>query len=88
MSKSSAKYKLLYSKTAVKDIQKLDRIAKKKVKKKIDLYHSKPFFYSRKLIKPSLGSYRWRIGNYRVVFDVDNNKIVILRVGHRKEIYS
>ncbi|HUW22189.1 MAG TPA: type II toxin-antitoxin system RelE/ParE family toxin [Candidatus Bathyarchaeia archaeon] len=88
MSKFSAKFNLLYTKTAVKDIQKLDRVVKKKIKKKIELYSQKPYFYARKLIKPSLGSYRWRIGKYRVVFDIDKSRIVILRIGHRKEIYS
>ncbi|MBC8526038.1 MAG: type II toxin-antitoxin system RelE/ParE family toxin [Candidatus Cloacimonetes bacterium] len=34
-----------------------------------------------------LGSYRFRIGNYRVIFDIDEDKLVILRVGHRKNIY-
>jgi mRNA interferase RelE/StbE len=85
--KPSVKYKLFYTKSAVGDIQKLDPVAKKKIKKKIEFFSKKPLFYSRKLIKPQLGAYRWRIGNYRVVFDIDNKKIIILRIGHRKEIY-
>ena len=88
MSKPSAKFKLLYTKSAVTDIQKLDRVAKKKIKKKIELYSQKPFAYARKLTKPLLGTYRWRVGNYRVVFDIDKNKLIILRIGHRKEIYT
>lgn len=35
-----------------------------------------------------LGSYRFRIGDYRVVFDLEGDQIVILRVGHRREIYK
>ena len=31
-------------------------------------------------------SYRFRIGDYRVVFDIDDNNVVILRIGHRKSI--
>jgi len=88
MNKSSEKFKLLYTKTAARDVQELDPVSKKKIKKKLELYSKKPFRYAKKLIKPSLGSYRWRIGNYRVVFDIDKNKIIILRIGHRKEIYS
>ena len=30
---------------------------------------------------------RKRIGNYRVIFDLEDKDIVVLRVGHRKEIY-
>ena len=33
--------------------------------------------------------YRIRVGNYRVVYEIDNAQIVItvIKVGHRKEIY-
>ena len=82
------KFKLLYAKSAVTDIQKLDSVAKKRIKKKIEVCSKKPLFYAKKLIKSSLGSYRWRIGNYRIVFDIDGNKIIFLRIGHRREVYK
>ncbi len=87
MSKSLERYNLLYTETAAKDIGKLDQVSKKRIGKKIKILSQKPFFYARKLIKPCLGSYRWRIGNYRVVFDIDQDKIIILRIRHRREIY-
>ena len=40
-----------------------------------------------KLIDETLGQYRYRIGDYRVIFDIHGQNIVILRVGHRREIY-
>jgi mRNA interferase RelE/StbE len=39
------------------------------------------------MVDPSLGGYRFRIGDYRVIFDIEGDEIVVLRVGHRKEIY-
>ncbi|MBU3935188.1 type II toxin-antitoxin system RelE/ParE family toxin [Patescibacteria group bacterium] len=80
-------YKLFYTKSAFRNIQKLDPVVRKKIKKKIEAYSKKPLFYARKLIKPVIGTYRWRVGNYRVVFDIDKKNIVILRIGHRREIY-
>ena len=80
-------YKLVYTRTAAKDIQKLDIVVKKKIKKKLEEYSKNPHFYAKKLISKTIGTYRWRIGNYRVVFDINGNNIVILRVGHRREIY-
>ena len=80
-------YGLLYTKSAFKDIQKLDPVVKKKIKIKIEAYSKKPLFYGKKLASPAIGTYRWRIGNYRVVFDIDGKNIVILRIGHRREIY-
>lgn len=81
-------YKLLYTKSAVKDIQKLDPVVRKRLKIKLETYANNPLFYAKKLTDSSLGTYRWRIGNYRVIFDVDQNNIVILRVRHRREIYK
>jgi len=48
---------------------------------------SNPTFFATKLVDESLGQHRYRIGDYRVIFDVEGNNIVILRVGHRREIY-
>lgn len=81
-------YRLLYTKTAFSDIKRLDSIIKKRVKKKIEEYSLNPVVNAKKLINSVIGSYRWRIGNYRIVFDIDGNKIIILRIGHRREIYK
>jgi len=81
-------YKLVYTNTAYKDIKKLDIVARKRIGKKIEEYSKGPILNSKKLTNSLIGTYRWRIGNYRVVFDIDNKNIVILRVGHRKEIYK
>ena len=80
-------FKIIYTKSAVKDIGKLDRVAKKKIKQKLEDYSRQPLDHARKLIDSRIGIYRWRIGNYRVVFDIHGRVIVILRIGHRREIY-
>lgn len=46
-----------------------------------------PMSHSVKLIDQELGQYRYRIGDYRVIFDIVGEDIVILRIGHRREIY-
>lgn len=80
-------YRLIYTKSASRDVEKLDIVAKRKIKKKIETYAQDPLDYAKKLTNSLLGDYRWRIGNYRVVFMLDGQKIVILRIGHRREIY-
>lgn len=80
-------YRLIYTKSAAKDIQKLDTVAKRKIGKKLKDYSQNPLTYAKKLTDPKIGTYRWRIGNYRIVFDTEGTNLVILRVGHRKEIY-
>lgn len=81
-------YRLLYTKSAFKDIQKLDTVAKKRIKKKIEECSLNPIVNAKKLINSSIGSYRWRAGNYRIIFDIEVDKIIILRIGHRREIYK
>lgn len=80
-------YTLLYTKSAVEDIHKLDTVIKKRIKKKLEEYAINPLLYAKKLVNSLLGSYRWRVGNYRIVFDIDEVNIVILRIRHRREIY-
>lgn len=43
--------------------------------------------FAEPLIDKRLGSYRFRTGEYRVIFDVEKDEITVLLVGHRKEIY-
>ena len=43
--------------------------------------------HAERLTEPELGSYRFRVGDYRVIFDLEGDEIVVLRVGHRREIY-
>lgn len=40
------------------------------------------------MVDSTLGSYRFRVGNYRVIFDIEKDEIVILNVGKRDEIYK
>jgi mRNA interferase RelE/StbE len=43
--------------------------------------------FARKLADPKIGSYRFQIGEYRAVFDVEGEEVVVLRIGHRRDIY-
>jgi mRNA interferase RelE/StbE len=81
-------YKLVYTQRAIKDIRKLEQISKKRIGRALVRYEEDPLKYAEKLIDPRLGTYRFRIGDYRVVFDLKGNEIIVLRVGHRKDIYK
>ncbi len=81
------KHKLVYTKRATKDIERLEETIKNRIGKTLLRYAEDPLKYAEKLIDPRLGTYRFRIGDYRVIFDMEENDIVILRVGHRRDIY-
>ncbi len=81
------KYRYVYTHRASRDIQGLEENVKKRIGKALKRYGEEPFKYASKLTDPALGSYRFRVGDYRVVFDIEDDEIVVLRVGHRKDIY-
>lgn len=82
------KYRLVYTRRAERDIKKLDLNTKKRIGKALLRYSEEPLKYAEKLSDPILGEYRFRVGDYRVIFDLEGNEIVVLRVGHRREIYK
>ena len=73
---------------AIKDLKNLNEITQKQIKEKLKDYSSNPYQYAKKLTDPIIGEYRFRIGDYRVIFDISGNNIIVLRIGHRKNIYS
>lgn len=81
-------YNLVYTRRAEKDIKKLDSSIKSRIGNALLKLRDNPLLYSEKLSDPALGTYKFRIGDYRVIFDIEGNDIVILRVGHRREIYK
>ena len=80
------KYTLIYTQRAEGDIARLDSKTKERIGKTLSRYQDEPLQYAEKLSDPILGTYRFRIGDYRVIFDLEGNEIVVLRVGHRREI--
>lgn len=81
------KYRLVYTNRAIKDIRRLESKAKNRIGKTLLRYEQDPLKYAESLTESKLGAYRFRIGNYRAIFDIEGNEIVVLRVGHRKDIY-
>jgi mRNA interferase RelE/StbE len=82
------KYRLVYTQKAVRDIDRLDTGVKNRIGTTLLRFKDNPLQYAERLTSPELGGYRFRIGDYRVIFDIEGNDIVVLRVGHRKEIYK
>ena len=79
-------YKVIFTQRALKDWENIDKETQNRIATKLKEYAREPFRYARKLIHPKIGTYRFRIGDYRVIFDIDDENIVILRIGHRKSI--
>ena len=57
------KYRLVYTRRAIKDIQRLGETTKNRIGKTLLRYLEDPLKYAEKLTDPRLGSYRFRIGD-------------------------
>jgi mRNA interferase RelE/StbE len=80
-------YKVLLTQRALNDLDGLEKQDRIRIIKKLKEYASKPLRDTRKLESPKIGTYGFRVGDFRVVFDIDGENLVVLRVGHRKTIY-
>jgi mRNA interferase RelE/StbE len=85
---------VVYSKEARKDLQSLDPSVSKRVIKKVKEFtgHDNPLAFAKSLSANLSGLYRFRVGDYRVVFSVDEagsvTILTILHIAHRKDIYK
>ncbi|MBN1762165.1 MAG: type II toxin-antitoxin system RelE/ParE family toxin [Methanomicrobia archaeon] len=66
----------------------MERNTQQRITLKLKEYAEEPLTYARKLIHTKIGTYRFRIGDYRVIFDIEDEYLVILRIGHRSSIYK
>ena len=82
-------YEYRLTKRSLKQFQKLESQTRKRIFDKLDYFCNQldPLIFADKLSDGKAGQYRFRIGDYRVVFDVLGDMLKILKVGHRRNIY-
>ena len=85
-------YKLLFLSSAKKEFKKLDFVAQKNIKEKLILLSTNPEVLKNniKALKGKFkGKFRLRINQYRIIFQIKNNELIItiIAIGHRKEVY-
>ena len=85
-------YSIEFLKEAVEELKRLDQVWQKRIINKLKILATNPNRLANN-IKPLKGKYhdyfRLRIGDYRVIYSREETQLVILiiRIGHRKEIY-
>jgi mRNA interferase RelE/StbE len=83
------KYTILIERYAQKQIMKLDKKVIPLIKTAIASLADNPRPYGYKKLKGE-DAYRIRVGDYRVIYEIDDGKIIVTVVsaGHRKAIYK
>ncbi|MBI2665794.1 type II toxin-antitoxin system RelE/ParE family toxin [Candidatus Woesearchaeota archaeon] len=82
-------YELIYSPSALKQLEKLEHQLKERIIIALERLRIRPESCDiKKLV--GIEGYRFRVGDYRVIFEMEKNKLVILvlQIGHRKNIYK
>ena len=83
-------YKLLYHPDVKKvDLPKIDKKDKATIKRAIEeRLASQPEVYGKPLQKTLKGYWKLRVGDFRVVFKIVGEEVIILAIMHRKNIYT
>jgi len=76
-----------------KQFKKLDKFVQRQIKKYMEELikdGADPKAKGKGLTANRAGQWRYRIGEYRVLANIDDEKLIVLslEVGHRKSIYS
>ena len=82
-------YKIIIEKKAAEFFKKLERINQERIGKKIEQLKNNPKLgvpYTANLA----GLWKLRIGDFRLIYQIKNLEliIVILKIGHRKNVYE
>lgn len=86
-------FKFEYTKNAVRDLKHLDLAIAQRILKKMDFFSKQenPLVFAKKLKDSTLGEYRFRVGDYRILFDLNSlgeiQILMVLSVKHRREAY-
>ena len=82
--------KISYSKQALKYISKLDRQSTQRIKNALEQLSKEPPQGDIKPLKGLKNTYRARIGDYRIVFEIDSdrNELILARIGPRGDVYK
>ena len=87
------KYSIEYTSQAVKELKKIDKETRSLIFGWIEknlVACENPWQHGKGLTANHNGKWRYRIGDYRLIADIQDDRVVILllTVGHRKDIYK
>ena len=81
-------YEVIFSKKFKQQLKKLEKNLQQRIISGIERTRIRPYFYFQRLVGKE--TYRLRVGDYRIIADLDgkNLEILVIEIGHRKNIYK
>jgi mRNA interferase RelE/StbE len=85
------RYVLEFTTSAIREFRDLDKHKQlqRRITEKVTALCDAPFPSGSKKLKAQPDHFRIRVGDYRVIYRIDGKRvvIVIVRIGHRREVY-
>lgn len=80
-------YSVLVSRRAQRDMKRLRGDTRKRIRRALDGLATEPRRKAAKLAPRD--SYRIRVGDYRIVFVIDDDvqRVLVVRIAHRRDVY-
>ena len=74
---------------ALLDLEKLDTVIVKRILKKMEwLEENFDYVVPEKLKATPKNTYKFRIGDYRIIYTIEKNMVFIVQVDHRRDVYK
>jgi addiction module RelE/StbE family toxin len=80
-------FELIFTREFLKRLKRLDRQTQIRILRELKILESKPFA-SKQLVGRLSELKSFRVGDYRVIYQVSELKIIIRTIGHRKKVYD
>jgi mRNA interferase RelE/StbE len=83
-------YRVTLAPSAARELRKFDPQARRRIQAAIELLATEPRPPAATRLVGGTGEWRVRTGDYRIVYEITDDELVVLvlRVGHRREIYQ
>ena len=79
----------VYAHKAADQLVALPNVVQKRIALKMRFFAEQPdpLVFAERLTDHAEGDYRFRVGDYRIIFDVADGKIAVLKIGKRDSVY-
>ena len=84
-----ASFSIQWKRSTKKDLRKIPRTEVEKIVRAVGKLSKNPRPESSKKLSGSEYTYRIRVGDYRVIYEIHENEVVVqvIKVGHRRDVY-
>ncbi len=85
----STRYALQLTPAARRELARLDRGVQKRLASAMESLADEPYPGGCRKLAALDGAWRIRVGDYRIVYQVEQGKLIVLvlRIAHRKDVY-